>query len=92
MRTTLDLPDTLFREAKAQAALEGLSLKELMIESLRARLNSEKSESRKRNTSTASKSWKTQFNTISAQLSKSAKKNSTISAVEALQNERGRLD
>jgi hypothetical protein len=30
MRTTLDLPDDLFREAKARAALEGVKLKELM--------------------------------------------------------------
>jgi hypothetical protein len=30
MRTTLDLPDELFREVKAKAALEGLKLKELL--------------------------------------------------------------
>lgn len=30
MRTTLELPDDLFREAKARAALEGIKLKELM--------------------------------------------------------------
>ena len=30
MRTTLDLPDDLFRQAKARAALEGVKLKELM--------------------------------------------------------------
>jgi hypothetical protein len=30
MRTTLDLPDELFREAKARAALEGVKLKDLM--------------------------------------------------------------
>lgn len=30
MRTTLDLPDDLFREAKSRAALEGVKLKELM--------------------------------------------------------------
>lgn len=30
MRTTLDLPDELFRQAKAKAALEGTSLKELV--------------------------------------------------------------
>jgi hypothetical protein len=30
MRTTLDLPDELFRQVKAKAALEGASLKELL--------------------------------------------------------------
>lgn len=30
MRTTLDLPDELFREAKARAALEGVKFKDLM--------------------------------------------------------------
>jgi hypothetical protein len=30
MRTTLDLPDDLFRQVKARAALEGASLKELL--------------------------------------------------------------
>ena len=32
MRTTLDLPDELFRQVKAKAALDGRSLKELMTE------------------------------------------------------------
>ncbi len=35
MRTTLDIPDTLFRQAKARAALEGIPLKEVVAESLR---------------------------------------------------------
>jgi len=30
MRTTIDLPDDLFREAKARAALSGLTLKQLI--------------------------------------------------------------
>jgi hypothetical protein len=30
MRTTLDLPDELFRQVKAKAALEGASLKDLL--------------------------------------------------------------
>lgn len=30
MRTTIDLPDELFRQAKAQAALSGITLKELI--------------------------------------------------------------
>ena len=31
MRTTLDLPDLLLRQLKAQAALEGTSLKQLVL-------------------------------------------------------------
>ena len=30
MRTTIDLPDTLYRELKAKAALEGLPMKDLV--------------------------------------------------------------
>jgi len=30
MRTTIDLPDELFRQAKARAALDGMKLKELI--------------------------------------------------------------
>lgn len=30
MRTTLDLPDDLFRQVKAKAAIEGLTLKDLL--------------------------------------------------------------
>ena len=36
MRTTIDLPDELFRRAKAQAALRGRRLKDLIEEGLRA--------------------------------------------------------
>ena len=32
MRTTIDLPDNLFREVKARAALSGLKLKELIAQ------------------------------------------------------------
>ncbi len=32
MRTTLDLPDDLFRRMKAKAALQGLTLKELLAQ------------------------------------------------------------
>jgi hypothetical protein len=35
MRTTVDLPDELFRRAKAEAALRGRKLKDLVAEGLR---------------------------------------------------------
>jgi hypothetical protein len=36
MRTTIDLPDDLFRRAKSEAALRGRKLKDLIEEGLRA--------------------------------------------------------
>jgi hypothetical protein len=38
MRTTLDLPDPLFREVKARAASEGMKLKELLAQYVEAGL------------------------------------------------------
>ena len=38
MRTTIDLPDTLFREAKAVAALRDQSLKDVVVSALRREL------------------------------------------------------
>jgi hypothetical protein len=38
MRTTIDLPDPLYRELKARAALEGRSVKDLMHSLLRRAL------------------------------------------------------
>lgn len=38
MRTTLDLPDSLFRELKAQSAMRGLKLKEFVAELLQSGL------------------------------------------------------
>jgi hypothetical protein len=38
MRTTIDIPDALFRQAKQQAAREGLTLRELVLRALRTHL------------------------------------------------------
>lgn len=38
MRTTLDLPDEIFRQLKAEAALRGLKLKELVTQFIAAGL------------------------------------------------------
>jgi len=38
MRTTIDLPDNLLRQAKATAALEGRTLKDLVVEAVELRL------------------------------------------------------
>jgi metal-responsive CopG/Arc/MetJ family transcriptional regulator len=45
MRTTIDLPDPLFREVKSTAASRGLKLKEFIAESLRAALKQEENSS-----------------------------------------------
>jgi hypothetical protein len=41
MRTTVDIPDELFRRAKSEAALRGRKLKDLVEEGLRLVLNDE---------------------------------------------------
>ena len=38
MRTTIDVPEPLFREAKRRAAEEGVSLREVVLRALRAHL------------------------------------------------------
>ena len=40
VKTTVEIPDQLFREAKAAAALRGIPLKEFFAEALRERLRS----------------------------------------------------
>jgi predicted DNA-binding ribbon-helix-helix protein len=48
MRTTLDLPDTLFRELKAQAALRGMKLKDLLALLIEQGLRDKPTPSRRR--------------------------------------------
>jgi plasmid stability protein len=38
MRTTIDIPDPLFREMKIRAATEGTSVREIVLEGLASRL------------------------------------------------------
>jgi hypothetical protein len=40
MRTTIDLPDALYRQAKATSALEGLSLKQFVTRAIETALDS----------------------------------------------------
>ena len=40
MKTTLEIPDPLFRQSKAMAALHGQTLKDFVAEALRAHLKS----------------------------------------------------
>ncbi len=38
MKTTIEIPDELFREVKARAAMEGIKLKDLIADALREKL------------------------------------------------------
>jgi len=40
MKTTVEIPDLLFRQAKSAAAQQGISLKDFLTEAVRARLRS----------------------------------------------------
>ena len=42
MKTTLEIPDDLFRKAKAMAVLEGMKLKDFVAESLQMRMENKK--------------------------------------------------
>jgi predicted transcriptional regulator len=60
MRTTIDLPDDLFRRAKAIAALRGATLKDLVTDALRAFLAREAGEE------TELKGWRRHFGVLSS--------------------------
>ena len=42
MKTTVEIPDTLYRQIKALAALKGQSIKDFLIEAVRAKLATDK--------------------------------------------------
>lgn len=46
MKTTIDIPDELFRLAKARASLGGISLRQFVTDTLRARLEREERRAR----------------------------------------------
>jgi hypothetical protein len=48
MKTTIDLPDDLYRQAKAEAALRGLKLKDMVEQGLRHMLQKPRRSSAKR--------------------------------------------
>ena len=39
MKTTLELPDTLFRRAKSRASKDGITLKQFVTEAIREKIN-----------------------------------------------------
>jgi hypothetical protein len=60
MRTTIDLPDTLFRKTKATAALRGSTMKELIVRALEREVEfqTRKSEERERDVKLPVMIWK----------------------------------
>ena len=44
MKTTIELPDALFRQAKAAAATRGITLRQLMTEAVQMRLRADAAE------------------------------------------------
>jgi hypothetical protein len=48
MKTTIEIPDDLYRRAKAEAALRGRTLKDLVAEGLRLALASPRSRTRRK--------------------------------------------
>lgn len=48
MRTTIDLPEALFRKTKATAALRGSSMKELIVQAIQKEVSAPMPETRER--------------------------------------------
>ena len=48
MKTTIDIPDELFREAKARAAMDGIKLKDLVADALRTKLRAAPAKKKRR--------------------------------------------
>jgi hypothetical protein len=42
MKTTVEIPDSLYRQIKARAALKGQTIKDFLVEAVRAKLASDK--------------------------------------------------
>ena len=58
MRTTIDIPDPLFRKTKAVAALQGTSMKELIIRAVEREVSSAPTKAPRRVKLPLIKSWK----------------------------------
>jgi hypothetical protein len=58
MRTTVEIPDFLFRQAKATAARQGTSLKDFLTEAVRAQLR------KKSGVASQNKSWMRAFGSL----------------------------
>ena len=48
MKTTVEIPDSLYRQIKARAALKGQSIKDFLVEAVRAKIATDKSGPKKK--------------------------------------------
>ena len=48
MKTTVEIPDDLFREVKARAAMDGIKLKDFIVDALRGKLRAQPPRKRRR--------------------------------------------
>ena len=48
MKTTVELPDALYRQLKARAALEGQTVKDFLVEAVRAKLAKHRPKSKRK--------------------------------------------
>jgi hypothetical protein len=48
VRTTVDIPDAIYRQLKSRAALRGCSVKELILRGIEAELNGNRSSTKRR--------------------------------------------
>ncbi len=60
MKTTLDIPDPIFRQAKARAALRGVSLRQFVTEAIEDKVNAQAS----RRTRSAEPPWMRGFGAL----------------------------
>ena len=90
MKTTLDMPDDLFRRAKTTAARRGQSLKQLVTTALERELAKPSRPAASAQARNArAKAWLSEFDKLSGQIS--SRWNSDMSAVEAIREQRREL-
>lgn len=87
MKTTLEMPDHLFRRAKAAAAKRGQSLKQLVTTALEHDLAKPSKPARSAKARNArAETWLSEFDALSRRIS--ARWNSDVGAVEAIREQR----
>ncbi|MCI0331689.1 MAG: hypothetical protein L0228_00510 [Planctomycetes bacterium] len=48
MKTTVEIPDALYRQIKARAALQGQTIKDFLVEAVRSKIASDKAKPKKK--------------------------------------------
>jgi predicted transcriptional regulator len=90
MKTTLEMPDDLFRRVKTTAAKRGQSLKQLVTTALEHELaNPSRPAASAKARDAHAKAWLSEFDKLSGQIS--TRWNSDMSAVDAIREQRREL-